>query len=126
VSTATVHCVGGRGTAVRDPDGSELRYDYDTELRLTALTNPLGRRWRYEYDAADRPTALRTGHHAVLFQRDLAGREIQHRMGDTLVAQNWDAAHRLTSQTVTSATVRCGRADTVTRLTVCCAPCTTT
>jgi YD repeat-containing protein len=58
------------------PDGSQLRYAYDTELKLVSITDQLGATWRYEYDAAGN----------LVSQTDFDGRRIGY---------EWDAAGQL-------------------------------
>ncbi len=58
----------------------------------------------WEYGAGQSPVAVRIGGRTVHFGYDRAGREVERRVGaGVLLAQSWDANHRLVSQTLTAA-----------------------
>ncbi len=84
-------------------NGRVTRWAYDALGRCTERTMPSGLRSQWTYDPAGRPTALRGGAGALSFAYDAAGRETTRRLGDDAVlTQSWDAADRLTTQTVTA------------------------
>lgn len=83
-------CNGRVLTSVYDPVGQRLR-------RYT----PSGAESVWEYDAAGHAVALHTAGQTVRFERDLAGREVRRDVGfDVALTQTWDAAHRLTGQSI--------------------------
>ncbi|MGC7097222.1 RHS repeat-associated core domain-containing protein [Amycolatopsis lurida] len=94
----------------RDPLGRVL-HEVTDGRGVESTYDPLGRRVRrltatgaestWEYDAGGRHAALRTAGHTMTFGYDQAGREVERLLDTgTIVAQSWDVAHRLTSQTV--------------------------
>ncbi|ANN21238.1 hypothetical protein SD37_40450 [Amycolatopsis orientalis] len=83
-------------------NGRVVRSEYDAIGRRVARRTPSGSESFFAYDAANRPVALRTAGRTVRFEYDAAGREVLRRLDGTPVElrQGWDAADRLTSQTV--------------------------
>ncbi|SFI73063.1 RHS repeat-associated core domain-containing protein [Amycolatopsis sacchari] len=99
------------------PDGSTLKYGYDTELRLTSVTNERGLVWRYEYDAVGRMVGetdyngrvLRYEYDAVgrlvrrtngagqtiTLERDSLGRVVRRSSADEVAEFAYDAADRM-------------------------------
>ncbi|MCQ4045922.1 putative T7SS-secreted protein [Streptantibioticus rubrisoli] len=84
-------------------NGRTIRYAYDAAGRRTERTTPGGAVSHWTYDAAGRPTELRTDAGKLAFVYDAAGREVQRRIGDDVhLTQAWDAANRLTTQSLTA------------------------
>ncbi|TDV48706.1 RHS repeat-associated core domain-containing protein [Actinophytocola oryzae] len=81
-------------------DGRVLSSRYDALGRRVGRRTPSGALSAWEHDQAGRPTALHTAGRTIRFGYDASGREVERRVGDVLVAQQWDPADRLTSQTV--------------------------
>ena len=81
----------------------------DADAEVVIERDPLGRRTpsglesRWDYDAGDRPETLRAGARTLTFGYDPAGREVARLLDTgTIIAQRWDADHRLTAQTVST------------------------
>lgn len=96
----------------RDALGRTLSETVDDRVAVYAY-DPLGRCIRREapsglvslwtYDAAGRPLELRSEAGTLAFTHDAAGHETERRLGtDVLLSQTWDAAGRLTLQSVTT------------------------
>lgn len=95
---------------VRDPmgrvvaessDGRHTAYTYDKAGRLTSRTTPSGITSTWTYDAAGHASGLRALEHSITFDYDVAGRETTRHLGDhAALTQSWDAAHRLTGQSL--------------------------
>ncbi|OLZ59641.1 RHS repeat-associated core domain-containing protein [Amycolatopsis keratiniphila] len=85
-------------------NGRAVRSEYDAIGRRVARRTPSGAESFFAYDAASRPVALRTAGRTLRFEYDPAGREVSRRLEGTPVElrQGWDAADRLTSQTVST------------------------
>ncbi len=91
-------------------NGRTLTSSYDVLGRRTHRRTPSGSETTWEYGAGVAPIALHTGGHTVGFDYDAAGREVERRFGSgVLLAQSWDANHRLASQTLTGAGIAPGR-----------------
>ncbi|MEC4014877.1 putative T7SS-secreted protein [Streptomyces sp. H27-D2] len=120
--TTFEHDLAGRLLRTANPD-ADIRYHRDRMGRVKSETvndhvmshtyDPLGRRTRritppgakstFGYDTAGRRTTLTTAGRTIAFAHDAAGRETTRHIGDTLTLdQTWDAASRLTAQTLTS------------------------
>lgn len=85
-------------------DGRRVESAYDRAGRRVRRTTPAGTESTWEYDAAGRPVALHTAGQTVRFGYDEAGREVTRGLGTAAVlAQTWDANHRLATQAVTAA-----------------------
>lgn len=90
----------GRVTA-EHCNGRPLLSSYDARGRRVRRRTPTGSESRWEYDAVGLPRSLAAGGQSIHFEHDAAGREVQRRIGaGAVLSQVWDAAHRLTSQTV--------------------------
>lgn len=84
-------------------NGRVLASAYDSAGRRVRRRTPSGAESIWEYDAAGRPAMLRTGGQALRFGHDLAGRQVHMQLGTRVVmAQSWDAEHRVRSQTLTA------------------------
>ena len=59
VTTSLARDREGRVTAVTDPAGGVVRFEYDPAGNVAAVVDPLGRRTEVGYDAAGRPTETR-------------------------------------------------------------------
>ncbi|HEV7935717.1 MAG TPA: RHS repeat-associated core domain-containing protein [Actinomadura sp.] len=82
-------------------NGRVLASAYDILGRRVRRRTPSGAESVWEHDAAGQPVALHTAGQTMRFGYDPAGREIQRLIGPGVaLAQRWDAAHRLRSQTV--------------------------
>ncbi|RKN04314.1 DUF6531 domain-containing protein [Streptomyces radicis] len=85
-------------------NGRTLSLTHDPLGRPLSRTTPAGHVTRWERDEAGRAVALNAAGRTVTFHRDPAGRLIgQDVFGILDTAQSWDAAARLTEQTVTAA-----------------------
>ncbi|MEU4805571.1 RHS repeat-associated core domain-containing protein [Actinosynnema sp. NPDC023587] len=84
--------------------GRVLSSRYDALGRRVGRCTPSGALSGWEHDAAGRPTALHTAGRTIRFGYDAAGREVERRVGEVLLAQRWDEADRLSSQTVLAGT----------------------
>jgi RHS repeat-associated protein len=81
-------------------NGRTVRTAYDRLGRRVSRVTPSGAASQWDYNVGDRPAALHAGGHSMLFGYDSAGREVQrHLDGAAVLAQTWDAASRLLSQT---------------------------
>ncbi|EME60116.1 RHS repeat-associated core domain-containing protein [Amycolatopsis decaplanina] len=85
-------------------NGRAVRSEYDAIGRRVARRTPSGAESFFAYDAASRPVSLRTAGRTLRFEYDPSGREVLRRLDGTPIElrQGWDAADRLTSQTVSS------------------------
>jgi len=84
-------------------NGRTVTSCYDALDRRTYRRTPSGAESRWEYDAGGSPVALHTAGRSLRFDYDSAGREVERHLGaGALLAQSWDANHRLTSQTLTT------------------------
>ncbi|MDA3627772.1 DUF6531 domain-containing protein [Saccharopolyspora sp. WRP15-2] len=82
-------------------NGRTVASAYDPLGRRVRRRTPSGAESVWEYDAADRPVALHTAGRTLGFDYDVAGREVQRTLGTrVLLAQNWNADHKLSSQTL--------------------------
>ncbi|MEU9331840.1 DUF6531 domain-containing protein [Streptomyces sp. NPDC048290] len=88
-------------------DGHTMRYGYDAGGELVSRTTPTGVVTRYAYDGAGHRTRVETDGHALDQTHDALGRELTRSFGDparpVTLASTWDAAGRLTAQTVSTA-----------------------
>ncbi|MBB5858268.1 RHS repeat-associated core domain-containing protein [Amycolatopsis umgeniensis] len=102
-----------RVTFTRDLDGRVLTETvngrtvasaYDPLGRLVRRRTPSGAESVWDYDAGPRPVSLHTAGRTLRFAYDSAGNETRREWGSQAVlAQSWDAAHRLRSQSLTDA-----------------------
>ncbi|GAA2715078.1 DUF6531 domain-containing protein [Streptomyces luteosporeus] len=85
-------------------NGRTTRWSYDAEGHCTKRTTASGLTTEWTYDPAGRPTALRNDAGTLTFTYDAAGRETARGLGDdtALLTQAWDAADRITGQSVTA------------------------
>lgn len=84
-------------------NGRTLTCVYDALGRRTQRRTPTGAQSRWEYGVGESPVALHTAGRTLRFGYDSAGREVERQLGTgVLLAQSWDANHRLTSQTLTA------------------------
>ncbi|MET8245488.1 hypothetical protein ABZV31_14415 [Streptomyces sp. NPDC005202] len=91
-------------------NGRTTAYGYDVMGHCVRRETPSGLVSRWTYDAAGRPAELRSGAGTLTFTHDAAGRETERRVGtDVALTQSWDAADRLTAQTLTSLTADADR-----------------
>lgn len=91
-------------------NGRTLASSYDVLGRRTHRRTPSGAESTWEYGADEAPVALHTAGRTLRFGYDPAGREIERHLGAGVVlAQAWDANHRLASQTLTAGVPGRGR-----------------
>ncbi|MGH3871889.1 MAG: DUF6531 domain-containing protein [Pseudonocardiaceae bacterium] len=84
-------------------NGRTVTSGYDALGRRTHRCTPSGAESVWEYGATEAPVALHTAGRTLRFDYDPAGREIQRNLdAGAVLAQTWDANHRLTSQTLTT------------------------
>jgi YD repeat-containing protein len=76
--------------------------EYDLLGRRVRLRTPAGPESHWRYDALHRPVELRSDGHTVAFGWDAAGRPVSRGLGAAGLRQDFDAAHRLTAQTLRS------------------------
>ncbi|MEV7402450.1 DUF6531 domain-containing protein [Streptomyces sp. NPDC091267] len=88
-------------TLTETVNGRTTAYTYDVLGRVVQRTTPSGLDSHWTYDPAGRPARLGTAAGSLTFTHDAAGRETERRLGESVVlTQAWDAAHRLTEQTL--------------------------
>lgn len=88
-------------------NGRTVASAYDRLGRRVYRRTPTGAESWWEYDTSARPTSLRTGARTMSFSYDDAGHEVARVLGNgTVLAQTWDANHRLLSQAVSAAGAR--------------------
>jgi RHS repeat-associated protein len=84
-------------------NGRTVTSCYDALGRRTQRRTPSGANSAWEYGAGEAPLALHTAGRTLRFGYDPAGREIERHLGaGAVLAQSWDANHRLSSQTLTA------------------------
>ncbi len=84
-------------------NGRTVTSSYDPLGRRTRRRTPSGAQSVWEYGAGEAPVALHTAGRTLRFSYDPAGREIERHLGaGAVLAQAWDANHRLISQTLTA------------------------
>ncbi|MFG1606762.1 RHS repeat-associated core domain-containing protein [Actinoplanes sp. NPDC049265] len=83
-------------------DGRTVHSRYDLLGRRTRRVTPGGTVSEWEYAADNSTLTLRTAGREVTFGYDAAGREVSRRLGDAVLAQTWDAAARLSAQSLTT------------------------
>ena len=84
-------------------NGRAVTCAYDALGRRTHRRTPSGAESVWEYGPGEAPVALHTAGRTLRFGYDPAGREIERHLGASAVlAQVWDANHRLASQTLTA------------------------
>ncbi|MFE1259563.1 DUF6531 domain-containing protein [Streptomyces albogriseolus] len=81
-------------------NGATVRSAYDILGRRVSRVTPSRAESVWEYDGCDRPVLLRTAGRSVTFAYDRAGRETERRVGGVALSQTWDAAGRLSTQTL--------------------------
>ncbi|MGW5691557.1 putative T7SS-secreted protein [Streptomyces asiaticus] len=81
-------------------NGHTTAHRYDALGRRTLRTTPTGLTSIWSWDRTSRPSALTTAGHTLTFTHDAAGRETQRTTGEVALAQGWDRANRLTTQTI--------------------------
>nr|WP_309239580.1 hypothetical protein [Actinomadura sp. J1-007] len=82
-------------------NGETVSVARDALGRRTGRRTPSGVESRWSYDALGLPRRMDLGGHSLTFARDRAGREVERRIGTgAILAQQWDAGHRLTAQTL--------------------------
>lgn len=80
-------------------NGRTLTSTYDPLGQRIHRRTPTGAEAVWQYDGAGRPVALETAGQMLRFGYDAAGREVQRHLGaGAMLAQTWDADHRLSSQ----------------------------
>nr|WP_308406118.1 DUF6531 domain-containing protein [Streptomyces sp. TML10] len=85
-------------------NGRTTSHAYDPLGRRIRRSTPSGLTSHWTYDPVGLPTALDTPAGSLTFVHDAAGRETERRIGeDVSLAQSWDAAGRLSVQSLTSA-----------------------
>lgn len=90
-------------------NGNALGLTRDARGQVIGRTTPSGVESHWTYGPAGLPAGLRTGDRTLTFRHDAAGREIERRIGaEAVVAQQWDDAGRLWTQTVWGAPDRPG------------------
>ncbi|MFI5612290.1 RHS repeat-associated core domain-containing protein [Amycolatopsis sp. NPDC051903] len=90
------------GQVIRESvDGRAVTYVHDEQG--TRRTTPSGAVSAWAFDEAGLPVTLSAAAHEVVFRYDAAGREVERAVGGAVVlAQAFDAEHRLVGQTVTA------------------------
>jgi RHS repeat-associated protein len=84
-------------------NGRTVASAYDALGRRVRRVTPSGADSRWDYDENDLPVALHTAGRTLRFAHDAAGRQVERSLDTGVVlAQGWDASHRLLSQTVTA------------------------
>lgn len=84
-------------------NGRTVTSSYDALGRRTHRRTPSGAQSGWEYGAGEGPVALHTAGRTLHFGYDAAGREVERHLGaGAMLAQSWDASHRLASQTLTA------------------------
>lgn len=83
-------------------NGRTLVNTYDRLGRRVSRVTPTGAASEFTYSPAGDLLALRTGGHTIDFGYDPAGREVSRRLGEVVLAQTWDANHRLHTQAITA------------------------
>jgi RHS repeat-associated protein len=84
-------------------NGRTLTSSYDPLGRRVTRRTPSGIESHWEYDPSGRPAALTTADRRISFARDAAGRETARHLGTVAALhQTWDAAARLTTQSLTT------------------------
>jgi RHS repeat-associated protein len=84
-------------------NGRTVASAYDAIGRRVRRVTPSGADSLWDYDENDRPLALHTAGRVLRFGHDAAGRQVERSLDTGVVlAQAWDAGHRLLSQTVTA------------------------
>ncbi|WP_158896051.1 DUF6531 domain-containing protein, partial [Amycolatopsis anabasis] len=82
-------------------NGRTVSSAYDALGRRTRRRTPTGAQSHWDFDPNGRPTNLHTGGRTMSFGYDPAGREVERLLDTgTMVAQAWDANHRLVAQTL--------------------------
>ncbi|WP_078488834.1 putative T7SS-secreted protein [Streptomyces noursei] len=80
-----------------------MTFTYDILGRRTSRTTPTGHHTTYTYDAAGNRTGMDIAGHPLGFEYDAARCEVSRRFDDVLtLASSWDAAGRLTGQSLTT------------------------
>jgi RHS repeat-associated protein len=89
--------------AAETVNGNTMAYRYDSLGRVVGRQTPSGAESQWDYDPVGRPFRLRSGGHTLSFGYDPLGRQVE-RLLDTgaMLAQTWDANHRLLSQTMST------------------------
>jgi len=86
-------------------NGHTIASRYDPTGRRTWRRTPAGVQSTWTYNPAGQPTQLTTAGQQLRFGYDHAGRETERTFGDAAtLTHTWDAHHRLTGQTLTTAT----------------------
>ncbi|MFJ9411834.1 DUF6531 domain-containing protein [Streptomyces sp. NPDC101393] len=93
-----------------------IEFGYDSLGRRSLRRTPGGVESRWTYDAAGRPATLTSAGRELRFGHDLSGREVHRKLGAAVLSQTWDPANRMTSQTVTSASMPAGASTSATAL----------
>jgi RHS repeat-associated protein len=84
-------------------NGRTVTSAYDPLGQRTRRRTPSGAESLWQHDPAGAPVALHTAGQTMRFGYDEAGREIERRFGaGAVLAQTWDLASRLASQTLTA------------------------
>ncbi|MFE0027554.1 RHS repeat-associated core domain-containing protein [Amycolatopsis sp. NPDC059021] len=93
-----------RGRVLRESvNGRAVESVYDPLGRRTVRRTPTGAETRWEYGAGAQPVKARLGERTLSFGYDAAGRETERLLDTgTILAQAWDANHRLVGQTVSA------------------------
>ncbi|MEU5876585.1 RHS repeat-associated core domain-containing protein [Spirillospora sp. NPDC047279] len=87
-------------------NGAVVSSAYDRFGRRVRRRTPSGAESTWTFDPAGQPAALATSGQTITFAHDAAGREVQRRIGHgTILAQQWDATHQLSTQTLWGAPV---------------------
>lgn len=82
-------------------NGQAVESSYDPLGRRLRRRTPTGAVSTWEYDGSGNAVSLRSGGHDTAFRFDDAGREVERLLDTgTMLAQVWDAGHRLAEQTV--------------------------
>ncbi|MGW7529788.1 DUF6531 domain-containing protein [Streptomyces sp. NPDC054783] len=90
-------------------NGRTTVHAYDALGRRIRRTTPSGLTSHWKYDLTGRCVELASESGSLSFTYDAGGRETERRLGeDVTLTQGWDAAGRLTVQSLTSASVASG------------------
>ncbi|MET8410505.1 hypothetical protein ABZV34_20810 [Streptomyces sp. NPDC005195] len=92
-------------TLAESVNGRTTTYAYDALGRCIRRVVPSGLTSQWTYDPAGRAIELRSEAGVLAFDHDVTGRETRRRVGDRVtLTQCWDAADRLTVQSLTAMT----------------------
>ncbi|MEU6080086.1 DUF6531 domain-containing protein [Streptomyces sp. NPDC047108] len=84
-------------------NGRTVHSTYDALGRRIERRTPSGATSHWDWDENNRPTQVRIADNSLGFNYGVSGHEVVRQLGElTVLRQEWDAGHRLTSQVVTA------------------------